>query len=338
MITLIESNFCEISLVVSDGGKQPIKIRTTGLYKSPNKPSDGKLRPPLYQNNKPQEPPMGSQHSEASKDSALRRKLGLNNARDYSSNDHNEESKQHIDQTPKSDNLHVAQDKSAEKSLLTEQPQVDSTLKSPEKSKTPEKIETPLQKQQSMQQQPSTTSNSFGIIRPIDIYEDEISNHIQQYVESIDSKMRNSFISDPQDLLARANNGQDPLWFDLIDPTGSKKVGLAVTNVDNTHFLTRRLVILHFTLLDRTLYSEYLKKFVEYLWQNQECDEIKISLYHIDGEGENNNMGADKQLQDNIKALGFRWKQLINDKVTGKRYIDYLLKRPEFAVCEIQKV
>lgn len=187
-----------------------------------------------------------------------------------------------------------------------------------------------------MTSSPSKKSTS-GIIRPIEVYEDEIAKYVEKYIELLDHNMKHSFISQPQDLLLRANNGQDPLWFDLYDqPTSSNKVGMAVTHIDNTYFAQRRLVILHFSTNDRTKYGESLQKFVEFIWKNEECDEIKISLYYI--EDEQNNLGADKQLQEFIKGLGFRWKQLVNDKVTGKRYIDYLLKRPEGMQCEIPKM
>jgi len=165
-------------------------------------------------------------------------------------------------------------------------------------------------------------------IRPLDLYEDEVEGYLNNYFEKLDKSTKDSFLSDPKILLERANMGQDPVWFELIDGSnGSKRAGLCVAHVDNTVFTTRRLVILHFTAENRELYQDFLSKFVEYIWNNDETKEIKISLYYL--EDQNNNLGADKQLQESIKKLGFRWKQLTNDKETGKRYIDYILKRPE---------
>ena len=130
--------------------------------------------------------------------------------------------------------------------------------------------------------------------------------------------------------------GQDPIWFELVDPSSEKRVGLAVAHIDNTVFTSRRMVILHFTVNNRENYSELLKQFVEYLWKNDECNEIKMSLYYL--EDQNSNLGADKQLQDALKGLGFRWKQLTNDKITMKRYIDYAIKRPEGVKTEVQRL
>lgn len=174
-------------------------------------------------------------------------------------------------------------------------------------------------------------------VKPVDLYEDEMEGYLNKYLQKVDQNMKESFISDPKVLLERANMGQDPIWFELVEVSGAqKKTGLAVAHIDNTVFTARRMVILHFTTEDREMYHDFLSQFVEYLWKNDECSEIKISLYHL--EDANGNFGSDKNLEQAIKKLGFRWKQLTNDKYTGKRYIDYLIKRPEGAVCAVAKV
>ena len=178
--------------------------------------------------------------------------------------------------------------------------------------------------------------NSSNYVEALDLYEDEIEEYVKEYLEKVDNNMKESFISDPKTLLERANLGQDPIWFKVIDPSQhDRRAGFAVAHIDNTIFTARRMVILHFTTEKRENYQELLDKFVEYLFTNDECNEIKISLYYL--EDENNNLGADKQLQDCIKKLGFRWKQLTNDKYTNKRYIDYIIKRPENIVAKVQK-
>jgi len=173
-------------------------------------------------------------------------------------------------------------------------------------------------------------------VQPVDLYEDEVEEYMNKYLDKIDGSMRESFISEPKTLLERANLGQDPIWFEMQDLNDtSKRGGFAVTHIDNTIFTARRMVILHFTTENKDNYQELLGKLVEYLWTNDECNEIKISLYYI--EDESGNLGADKPLQNAIKALGFRWKQLTNDKNTGKRYIDYIMKRPENIQSLVQK-
>jgi len=173
-------------------------------------------------------------------------------------------------------------------------------------------------------------------VKPVDLYEDEMDGYLNKYLQKIDQNMKDSFISDPTVLLERANMGQDPIWFELVEVSGAeKKTGLAVAHIDNTVFTARRMVILHFTTEDREMYHDFLAQFIEHLWKNDECNEIKISLYHL--EDANGNFGSDKNLEQAIKKLGFRWKQLTNDKYTGKRYIDYIIKRPEGVVCTVAK-
>lgn len=199
---------------------------------------------------------------------------------------------------------------------------------SPKRDASPKKVATPKRDataQEASFKETKSPSSTNASIRPLDLFEDETEGYLKTYLEKIDKSMHDSFLSDPKVLLERANMGQDPMWFELVD--GGKPAGLAVAHIDNTAFTTRRLVILHFTAENRELYQDFLGKFVEYLWNNDECKEIKISLYYL--EDQNNNLGADKQLQECIKKLGFRWKQLTNDKYTNKRYIDYIIKRPE---------
>jgi len=200
-----------------------------------------------------------------------------------------------------------------------------------EKQKSPAKNVASPKKEAVTQEAPKENkeSTSHAAIRPLDLYEDQTEGYLKTYLEKLDKGMHDSFLSDPKILLERANMGQDPMWFELVD--GGKPAGLAVAHIDNTAFTSRRLVILHFTAENRELYQVFLGKFVEHLWKTDECSEIKISLYYL--EDQNNNLGADKQLQESIKKLGFRWKQLTNDKYTGKRYIDYSMKRPEGVVC-----
>lgn len=138
--------------------------------------------------------------------------------------------------------------------------------------------------------------------------------------------MRNSFICESNDLLKRANQGQDPLWFEFVDASNAR-TSFAVVHIDTTHFATKRLVILHFSSIKREDFGNNLDELVTYIWKNLDCDEIKFTLYHM--EDEDFHMGPDVELQDVIKKKGFRWKQLTNDKLTGKRYIVYLIKRPE---------
>jgi hypothetical protein len=181
----------------------------------------------------------------------------------------------------------------------------------------------------------SQEPSKSNLINPLQLFEDEIITNTTQYLEHLDERMRKSFTSEPQELLRRANAGQDPQWFELLSSNNAARIGLAVVHIDNTYFAARRLVIIHFTVTERGLYEENLRAFTNYIWKNEECDEIKISLYYL--EDEQHGKGADKDLQDWMKKLGFKWKQLTQD-MNGKRYIDYLLKRPEGVVCEIQKV
>ena len=206
----------------------------------------------------------------------------------------------------------------------------------PEKvvERVPEKIEKVVEEIKPVEEKVEEESS---LVQPVDRYEDEMEEYLNKYLQKVDQSMKDSFISDPKVLLERANMGQDPVWFELVEASGAqKKTGLAVAHIDNTVFTARRMVILHFTAEDREMYHDFLSQFVEYLWKNDECTEIKISLYHL--EDQNGNFGSDKNLEQSIKKLGFRWKQLTNDKYTGKRYIDYMLKRPEGAVCTVAKV
>lgn len=171
-------------------GKPPIRIRNTGLIKSPNKGSEIKNNKSSNSHVKaePSNEPqynIPSTQNQDTKDSALRRKLGLNQARRASSGDGaqpNEE--QTVPKTQESEK------KEPPKQQTLVEPTADYRM-----PKTPESKPEPSPKKdlapKETQQQPTTTQlqsppkittpqkkSTSGVVRPIDIYEDEIGRHV----------------------------------------------------------------------------------------------------------------------------------------------------------------
>lgn len=72
-------------------------------------------------------------------------------------------------------------------------------------------------------------------------------------------------------------------------------------------------------------YSKILKEVVNFIFTNDPCDEIRVSLFHRINE--NQKLEADKELVNFYKELQFKWKIMNNDKYTDKRNTIYALKR-----------
>ena len=154
--------------------------------------------------------------------------------------------------------------------------------------------------------------------------ENDLIEELAIYFNSLEPSVKESLICDPQTLLSRANAGQEPRWYKIYnDANPRERVGFGVINIDNSNFTARRIILLHFSVLDKNEYKTYLHKFIDFIWKNDPCSEIKVSLFQIKIDDK---IVSDPVLQEAFKSINFRWKQLTNDKETQKRIIDFGIK------------
>ena len=151
--------------------------------------------------------------------------------------------------------------------------------------------------------------------------EKQLTDELVQYFENLEPSLKESLICHPQKLLSRANAGQEPRWYKIYnDANPRERVGFGVITIDNSNFIVRRIILLHFSVLDKNEYKTYLHKFIDFVWKNDSCSEIKVSLFQIKIDDK---IVSDPVLQEAFKSANFRWKQLTNDKETQKRIIDF---------------
>ena len=161
----------------------------------------------------------------------------------------------------------------------------------------------------------------FDTIDPLDINEELLIQELANYFENLEQSLKESLICDPQALLYRANAGQDPRWYKIYNDTNPQELmGFGAINIDNSNYITRRIVFIHFSVSNKSEFKTYLHKFVNYVWKNDPCSEIKVSLFQLKIDDK---IVSDPELQEAYKSINFKWKQLTNDKETQRRIIDY---------------
>ena len=69
---------------------------------------------------------------------------------------------------------------------------------------------------------------------------------------------------------------------------------------------------------------------VDYIWRNVHCMHIRIELYHQLDEP-TGKLQADPDVKNALTKVGFKWKTLSNDPVTGKRAQIMQLNKPAAA-------
>lgn len=76
-------------------------------------------------------------------------------------------------------------------------------------------------------------------------------------------------------------------------------------------------------------YDDALQSILTHIWHNLKCDNIRLDLYHYD-DPTTNQMNANKEIKAmlSMNRKGFKWKTLINDPASDKRYQIMQMNRP----------
>ena len=169
-------------------------------------------------------------------------------------------------------------------------------------------------------------------VEPLGIRESQVSELLEYYQSIISPKLIQSY-TPCTELLEKAQSGFEPYWlcFTSSDYAPESKSeyskirGLAVFHVDPTSKLRVRVNILHASCEPESMLKEFLEKVLQYIWNNVNCDEIRVGLAHIEQAGEK--YIPYDPLKNLYQELQFRWKTLTNDEL-GKRILVLGLNRP----------
>ena len=71
--------------------------------------------------------------------------------------------------------------------------------------------------------------------------------------------------------------------------------------------------------------NDFLKELIEYIWENVNCEEIRVGISHI--EQEKDKYSPYMPLKSAYQGLNFKWKTLTNGE-DGKRILILGLSRP----------
>ena len=100
-------------------------------------------------------------------------------------------------------------------------------------------------------------------------------------------------------------------------------------NVDHTFQDATRAYIRHISVKNRANFAEVLQQAVEFGWTKMLADHIRVDLLHVKDET-TDKLAADVEIKTALamNRKGFKWKTLINDPDTGKRFQIMQLNKP----------
>jgi hypothetical protein len=91
-----------------------------------------------------------------------------------------------------------------------------------------------------------------------------------------------------------------------------------------------RAYIRHISVVDKNDFDEALKAAVEFIWHQMYAETIRIDLYHFKDE-ESGKLQANQDIKVSLgmEKKGFKWKTMLNDPATGKRYQIMQMNKPK---------
>lgn len=172
---------------------------------------------------------------------------------------------------------------------------------------------------------------------PKDLYEEELENFLEKYVEQVPREIISTFPISVPDILTKSS--EEDLNFLEFHDEKAEMIGLAIVHVDKSFLSYKRISIIHFSLKynDLELLNQAAQKLLIWIWTNDNCEEIRVNLYHSLNEN-SDELELNKSFQDIFTSKGFRWKLLTNDKTSGTRFTIFGLRRKveEFQPPDIQ--
>jgi hypothetical protein len=105
-----------------------------------------------------------------------------------------------------------------------------------------------------------------------------------------------------------------------------KTIGLAIYYVDVNNYKSRRVVIKFLSVTAGENLETWIGLATDYIFSNDTCQEIFTNLYHhLDITTKK--LVCDKPTSLLFKNKGYKWKQLVNDALAGKRSTVFFLPR-----------
>ena len=253
---------------------------------------------------------------------------------------HKEKNNEDINEKPnKKDEEKIKENKNSIDLKKHEKKEEKIKEKSSNELKKPEKIEKPQHTSHisnpSIQKPFQETSVSIKEIP--DLYEDDLSDFLQDYFFSLPERFKGTFLSNVNEIVLKST--QEDLNFLQFLDQNSQRVGLAILHIDKNFLTFKRMSILHFSVMkdSKELLDSALKELLAWIWTKDNSEEIRINLFHKQNDT-TNELELEKPLQEIFLSKGFRWKLLTNDKTSGTRLTTFGLRRKpeEFKMPEMQ--
>lgn len=146
---------------------------------------------------------------------------------------------------------------------------------------------------------------------PLKLAESGIQSFLEKYIVKLDDKFAKSY-STPSELYQKLQTGNNAQFYGLRNKGSTKDIdGLLAYNLDN---MFNRVNILHLTTVNRKGIEEAVAVCIAHIWKNENAHEIRIGLYHFDGEKNGKPaLVVDTDINSALTKHKLRWKNMLNE-------------------------
>ncbi|CAD8098694.1 unnamed protein product [Paramecium sonneborni] len=145
---------------------------------------------------------------------------------------------------------------------------------------------------------------------------------VENYLVNISDDFKKSWRGEIQQMLIQYEQQEESFCLGIYE--NNKLLGLVQCFLEPS-LQERKLMISHFSTANPQQFQEYLKMILQFIWNIDFCQEIRISLYHYN---QNDSLQANKEISTKLKELSFKWK-VVQSLNSETRFTVMAIRRPE---------
>ncbi|CAK74484.1 unnamed protein product (macronuclear) [Paramecium tetraurelia] len=144
---------------------------------------------------------------------------------------------------------------------------------------------------------------------------------VENYLKDISDDFKKSWRGEIAQMLHQYQSQEESFCLGIYQ--NNKLVGFGQCFLDPS-LQERKLMLSHFSTAEYSQFQEYLKMILQFIWDLDSCQEIRMSLYHYN---QNDCFQANKEITTKLKELNFKWKvvQSVNSET---RFTVMAIRRP----------
>ncbi|CAD8099302.1 unnamed protein product [Paramecium sonneborni] len=230
--------------------------------------------------------------------------------------------KQKMDNPEKQDLIKIQNDKSQNNQTKQKQLQIQSNQQTEDKQQNHCQINPPAFSNQVISQND----------HQIQIQKCYLSDKmVENYLKNINDDFKKSWRGEIKQMLLQYEQQEESFCLGIYE--NNQLLGLGQCFLEQS-LQERKLMLSHFSTADPSKFQDHLKMILQFIWNIDSCQEIRMPLYHYNYNG---SFQVNKEITSKLKELNFQWKvvQSVNSET---RFTIMAIRRPQESKISEQNV